>query len=88
MDYAEFKIYGKMSLTMYIMQSIIGTLIFYSYGLGLFGKDILLYIALLFIIIYIAQVYLATWYQRHLRYGPLEYLLRMFTYWKWNVNKK
>lgn len=82
------KYMGKMSLTMYIMQSIIGTLIFYSYGLGLFGKDILLYIALLFIIIYIAQVYLATWYQRHLRYGPLEYLLRMFTYWKWNVNKK
>ncbi|WP_204193777.1 MULTISPECIES: DUF418 domain-containing protein [unclassified Staphylococcus] len=79
---------GKISLTVYITQSIIGTLIFYSYGLGLFGKDILIYTSILFIVIYILLVVLATLHQRHFRYGPLEYLLRMFTYWKWHVGKR
>ena len=79
---------GKISLTVYITQSIIGTLIFYSYGLGLFGKDILIYTSILFVFIYIVLVLLATLHQRHFRYGPLEYLLRMFTYWKWHVGKR
>ena len=79
---------GKISLTIYISQSIIGTLIFYSYGLGLFGKDILIYTSILFVIIYIVLVLLATLHQRYFRYGPLEYLLRMFTYWKWHVGKR
>ena len=79
---------GKISLTVYITQSIIGTLIFYSYGLGLFGKDILIYTSILFVIIYIVLVLLATLHQRYFRYGPLEYLLRMFTYWKWHVGKR
>ena len=65
---------GKISLTIYISQSIIGTLIFYSYGLGLFGKDILIYTSILFVIIYIVLVLLATLHQRYFRYGPLEYL--------------
>ncbi|MDU0435602.1 DUF418 domain-containing protein [Staphylococcus haemolyticus] len=79
---------GKISLTVYITQSIIGTLVFYSYGLGLFGKDILIYTSILFVIIYILLVLLATLHQRYFRYGPLEYLLRMFTYWKWHVGKR
>ena len=72
----------------FTLQSIIGTLIFYSYGLGLFGKDILIYTSILFVFIYIVLVLLATLHQRHFRYGPLEYLLRMFTYWKWHVGKR
>ena len=79
---------GKISLTVYITQSIIGTLIIYSYGLGLFGKDILIYTSILFVFIYIVLVLLATLHQRYFRYGPLEYLLRMFTYWKWHVGKR
>ncbi|MGY0755269.1 DUF418 domain-containing protein [Staphylococcus haemolyticus] len=79
---------GKISLTVYITQSIIGTLVFYSYGLELFGKDILIYTSILFVIIYILLVLLATLHQRYFRYGPLEYLLRMFTYWKWHVGKR
>ncbi|MHB7913966.1 DUF418 domain-containing protein [Staphylococcus haemolyticus] len=79
---------GKISLTVYITQSIIGTLVFYSYGLELFGKDILIYTSILFVIIYILLVLLATLHQRYFQYGPLEYLLRMFTYWKWHVGKR
>ncbi|WP_251518680.1 MULTISPECIES: DUF418 domain-containing protein [Staphylococcus] len=92
--YTTFKIFrglenmGKMSLTMYIMQSIIGTLVLYSYGLGLFGKNILIYTSLGFIGIYVIQIFLASWYQKYFRYGPLEYILRMFTYWKVKVKAK
>ena len=42
----------------------------------------------IFIILYVLQVLVASWYQRHWRYGPMEYLLRMFTYWQLRVGKK
>lgn len=83
-----FESLGKMSLSMYILQSIIGTLILYGYGLGLFGKDILLVTSISFILIYVLQMLFATWYQKHWRYGPLEYILRMFTHWKIKVGKR
>ena len=44
-----FESLGKMSLSMYILQSIIGTLILYGYGLGFFGKDVLLVTTISFI---------------------------------------
>lgn len=72
---------GKMSLTFYITQSIIGVLIFYGFGLGQFGKDTLFYNVIIFIILFSFQVVIAFWYQKYLRYGPLEYVLRVFTYW-------
>ena len=83
-----FESLGKMSLSMYILQSIIGTLILYGYGLGFFGKDVLLVTTISFILIYVLQMLLATWYQKHWRYGPLEYILRMFTHWKIKVGKR
>ncbi len=72
---------GKMSLTFYITQSIIGVLIFYGFGLGQFGKDTLFYNVIIFIILFLIQMVIAFWYQKYLRYGPLEYVLRVFTYW-------
>lgn len=73
---------GKMSLTFYILQSVMGVFIFYSFGLGYFGKDILSISFITFIILYLVQVIIAFWYQKYLRYGPLEYVLRVFTYLK------
>lgn len=79
---------GKMSLTFYLIQSVIGTMIFYGYGLGQFGSDHVTMMFGIFIILYVLQVLVASWYQRHWRYGPMEYLLRMFTYWQLRVGKK
>ncbi|PTI04588.1 DUF418 domain-containing protein [Staphylococcus xylosus] len=73
---------GKMSLTFYILQSVMGVFIFYSFGLGCFGKDTLSISFITFIILYLVQVIIAFWYQKYLRYGPLEYVLRVFTYLK------
>ncbi|MDT3994854.1 DUF418 domain-containing protein, partial [Mammaliicoccus fleurettii] len=88
MIFRGFENLGRMSLSMYIMQSVFGTLVLYSYGLGLFGKDVLILTCLTFVVFYILQMILASWYQRYLRYGPLEYILRMFTHWKMNVSKR
>ena len=79
---------GKMSLTFYLIQSVIGTMIFYGYGLGQFGSDHVTMMFGIFIVLYVLQVLVASWYQRHWRYGPMEYLLRMFTYWQLRVGKK
>ncbi|ELP8702832.1 DUF418 domain-containing protein, partial [Staphylococcus pseudintermedius] len=35
----------------------------------------------IFIILFLIQMVIAFWYQKYLRYGPLEYVLRVFTYW-------
>lgn len=71
---------GKLSLTMYIMQSAAGTLIFYGYGLGMFGTDTFVWSVIIFIVFYIMQMIIAVWYLKHFTYGPLEYVLRTVTY--------
>lgn len=73
---------GRMSLTVYITQSIIATLIFYSYGLGLYGQVTLRQGTLLAIGIYVLQLIFAElWFTKY-KYGPLEKLLRLMTYGK------
>lgn len=78
---------GKMSLAFYITQSIIGVLMFYGFGLGQFEKDILFYNVIIFLILFLIQMIIAFWYQKYLRYGPLEYVLRVFTYWTFKKHR-
>ena len=71
---------GRMALSLYLMQSLAGTLVFYGYGLGLWGQvsraPQLLGACLLFAL----QVGFAqAWFARY-RYGPMEWLWRWFTY--------
>ncbi len=71
---------GRMALTNYLGQTIICTTLFYSYGLGLFGKVGPAFGLLLVIAIYAAQLALSTWWLRRFRFGPLEWLWRSLTY--------
>jgi len=73
---------GRMALSNYLLQSLICTMIFYSYGLGLFGKvrpslGLVLTIAILLI-----QIPLSVWWLRRFRFGPVEWLWRSLTYWQ------
>lgn len=71
---------GKMSLTNYLLQSIICTTIFYGYGLGLFGK---LGVALGLVIafgIFVLQLLASNWYMQRFKAGPIEKLVRKFVY--------
>ncbi|MGE6260234.1 DUF418 domain-containing protein [Heyndrickxia sporothermodurans] len=78
---------GRMSLTIYLTQSVIGTLIFYSYGLGLYSKLTLGTSMLLAIIIFVIQVIIAEIWFIKFKYGPVEKLWRYFTYRKFSTKE-
>ncbi|WP_062052518.1 DUF418 domain-containing protein [Bacillus sp. JCM 19034] len=71
---------GRLSLTNYIMHSIICTTIFYGYGLGLYGKLGVIFGFLLCIVIYVSQMICSKWYLSRFKSGPLEHLARICTY--------
>jgi len=73
---------GRMSLTIYLVQSIVGSLIFYHYGLGLYGGLTLLSCVLMGLFIYIIQIIIAEIWFMKFQYGPLEKIWRMVTYGK------
>lgn len=73
---------GRMPLTNYLMQSLIATTIFYSHGLGLFGRVGPLLGLGLAVAIFAAQVCYSQWWLARFQYGPLEWLWRAATYGK------
>lgn len=71
---------GRMALSNYLFQSLICTTIFYSYGLGLYGKVGPAAGAALTIAIFAVQIPLSVWWLRRFRFGPMEWLWRSLTY--------
>ena len=76
----SFAAVGRMALTNYLLQSVIGTLIFYSYGLGLFGRLGPAWLLPLTVVIYAVQVVFSRWWMSRFRFGPVEWLWRTLTY--------
>jgi uncharacterized protein len=73
---------GRMALTNYLMESVLGVLLFYGYGLGLMGKlgsaaQMALALALFALQILFSHLWLARF-----RFGPAEWLWRSLTYGK------
>ena len=80
---SKLAIYGRMSLTNYITQSIIGLLIFYPFGLYLscyLGYTASVIIAIL---IFFLQLNLCKWWMKTHKQGPFE---NMWRRWTW-INK-
>jgi uncharacterized protein len=73
---------GRMALSNYLMQSLICTTIFYSYGLGLFGSVGRATGLGLAVGIYAAQVAFSVWWLNRFQFGPMEWLWRSLTYGK------
>ena len=73
---------GRMALSNYLLQSLICTMIFYSYGLALFCKVRPSLGLLLTIIICLIQIPLSVWWLRRFQFGPIEWLWRSLTYWQ------
>lgn len=71
---------GQMALTNYLTQSMVCTLIFYGYGLGLFGKMGEALGIGLTLLIYLLQIPASHWWMKRFRYGPAEWLWRSLTY--------
>lgn len=71
---------GRMSLTNYILQSVVCNLLFYSYGLRWYGQWSFAGTIPLIGIILAALVAFCRWWMRRFRFGPLEWLWRSLTY--------
>ena len=72
--------YGRMSLTNYICQSIIGVAVFYHCGLGLYDKTgATACIAIAFAIVGLQLIFSREWLKKH-KQGPLEYIWKRLTW--------
>jgi len=72
--------YGRMSLTNYITQSIIGTSLYFGYGLGLHkycGATLSMFVG---ICIFAAQLAFSYWWLSRYKQGPLEWLWKKGTW--------
>ncbi|UXP33012.1 DUF418 domain-containing protein [Reichenbachiella agarivorans] len=80
--------YGRLSLTNYVSQALIGVLIFYDFGLGLWeyvGATVSLIFGLgLFVI----QVVISARWLKTYKYGPMEWLWRALTYKDFSIPMK
>jgi len=74
---------GRMALTNYLLQSLICTTLFYSYGFALFGKIGPAVGLGITVLIYACQVPLSALWLRRFRFGPVEWLWRSWTYARW-----
>jgi uncharacterized protein len=79
----RFAALGRMALTNYLMHSVILTTVFYGYGLGLYGT-IPRFWQMGFVFAVVAfQLWFSPFWLRQYRFGPVEWLWRSLTYWKW-----
>lgn len=71
---------GRMALTNYLCQSLVWTLVFYGYGLGLWGQVPRAAMLLLAVVFFALQLAVSRWWLARFRFGPAEWLWRTWTY--------
>lgn len=72
--------YGKMSLTNYITQSLIGSMLFYHWGFGLHRYLGITASACVGVALFFVQYFFCRWWMKHHSHGPLEYLWKQATW--------
>jgi uncharacterized protein len=75
---------GQMGLTIYLTQTIFGVLLFYGIGFGMLGHMGVAAAAGCAIAFYGLQLALARWWMSRFSMGPVEWLWRSLTYFKWH----
>ncbi len=74
---------GRLSLSNYLLQSLVAALIFTGYGLRLYGQVGAAWGIALSIVIFAMQIPINAWWLRRFQFGPAEWLLRSFIYGRW-----
>lgn len=78
----SFTAYGRMALTNYVVQTLIGTFIFYGWGLGYLVSIPNTYVFLMALLVIGLQMFLSQRWLQHFYYGPLEWIWRSLTFFK------
>ncbi len=79
---------GKMGLTVYLTQTVFGVLLFYGIGLGRLGHMGVAAAAGCAIVFYLVQLLFARWWMSRFSMGPVEWLWRALTYFKWQPSRE
>lgn len=70
---------GRMGLTTYLTQTMIGVLLFFTIGFGWLGDMGALASTGIGITVFVVQIYFSKWWLARFRYGPVEWLWRSAT---------
>jgi uncharacterized protein len=73
---------GRMGLTTYLVQGLVGTVLFFGFGFGLLGEVGALASVGIGLLLFILQAYFSNWWLARFKYGPAEWLWRSLTYLK------
>ena len=73
---------GRMTLTTYLTQSIVSTVVFYNWGFGLMNKTNLTGKLLFTVVLFAIQIAFSVWWLNRFLFGPAEWLWRSLTYGK------
>ncbi len=76
------EVVGKMTLTNYVIQNIIGIILFSGLGFGLLYNLPFYGYILIAITVFVAQVFFCKWWLSKYNYGPIEWIWRELTYMK------
>ena len=80
--FALMKPAGQMAFTNYLTQSIIGAILFYGIGFGLYGTLERYQVYGIMLCIWLLQIVWSHVWLRYFQYGPFEWAWRQLTYWK------
>ncbi|MCH5177849.1 MAG: DUF418 domain-containing protein [Prevotellaceae bacterium] len=72
--------YGRMSLTNYLTQSMVGSMIFYNWGFGMFRYLGITASVCVGALLFLLQLAFCHWWMRHHQHGPFEYVWRKATW--------
>ena len=73
---------GRMALSNYLAQSLVGTLVFHGHGLGWFGQVPRAWQLPFCLALFGVQVLASRWWLDRFRHGPVEWAWRALTYWR------
>ncbi len=65
---------GKMALSIYVLQNIMASFIFYGWGLGLGGKLNSMEVIAIWVSLSILQLFIAQYWIKHFHVGPMEWI--------------
>ena len=74
---------GQMTLTNYMLKSVLFAFTFYGFGLGLYGQFSLPQLLGVGVIFWAVIIVFSLVWLRRFRYGPAEWLWRSFSQWEW-----
>jgi uncharacterized protein len=86
--YSRMESAGRMALTSYVGQSLVMASLAEPWGLGLYGRLSGPELTALALAVFAVLASLSHAWLRHFRMGPLEWLWRCGTYWRWLSNRR